>query len=136
MGDSWLFPDPQVSQLPIRVVWSMRVEADWIDVLITGINRFPIRETVRLFPFDGTLDVWVFNSPAEQIPTELPPRTSQDKPGPREPVEHFACYYTLTDSAGPVPFYEGAQTPEECFQTFGEPGLDVMCIAAQALPQP
>jgi hypothetical protein len=136
-GDNWLYSGTTPERLPIRVVWSMQVAGDFIDVEINGINGIPIKETVRLFPFPvgGTLDVWVFNSPEDQLPLELPPRTSPDQPLPPAEAEHFKCFYTLTNATGPAPKYHSRATPPSCFPPVGEPGLDVMCIAARALPQ-
>jgi hypothetical protein len=140
-GDVWYFPDPEPRRLPIRVIWRIQVDESPLVVRITGINGSTATEerTLHFDPAKETLDLWVFNSPADQIPLELPPLTTLEEPDPRDRAEHFACFYDVTQSTGlPVPLYKrpAPRIPQECFKTTGEPGLDVMCITAQALPNP
>jgi hypothetical protein len=141
VGDFWFFPDfAQSVRLPIRVIWSLEVDAASLVVQITGINGSTNSRQLTLFPDpqNGKLDLWVFNSPGNQIPTQLPPRTTKKMPKPKDPACHFAGFYHPTAATFPIPTYDRAapRLPEECFEPEGDPGLDVTCIGAQALPMP
>jgi hypothetical protein len=140
VGGFWFFPTPDLPsrQLPIRVVWSLQVDAASLALVIGGINGGAGTAQPPLLPHAGVLDLWVFNSPAGQFPTKLPPPNSADVPDPLDPATHVACFYSLTGTSGlAVPLFEQpVSLPASCFERVGNPGLDVMCIGAVAMPRP
>jgi hypothetical protein len=95
-------------QLPIRVVWTMTVDDDHLDIFIQGINDAGDRPVFRLYPdAAGNMDLWIFHTPVGQLPdpqkNSLPPKTNHAKvPDPDSPATHFAAFYTLTGFEVPI----------------------------------
>ena len=135
MGGNWKFPSPKPVRLPIRVVWSVRMDAAFLEVSFTGLHGMQAPMDFKLFPHLDALDLWIFNSPLGQHPKILPPRNVRVNAQPDKPADHFKAFYSLTNkpTLTDVPlFVDQGSTPGGCFPSFGNPGLDLFCIGAQA----
>lgn len=141
IGGHWFFPtpDPPSMQLPIQVVWRLEISTPSLKLDIKGINGSTASTPLELHPDPARneLDVWVLNSP--QLPSQFPPPNSATVPDPLEAATHIACFYHLTDTPGlAVPLFDQPdQTPGDCFVSRqSDPGLDLVCIGAVAMPRP
>ncbi|MFL5542017.1 MAG: hypothetical protein ACJ8J0_23725 [Longimicrobiaceae bacterium] len=157
VGGFWFFPTPDgpSRQLPIRVVWSLEVDAPSFQLglgpppvgvkagVVRGINGSTASTPLELFPdpTSNVLELWVLNSPHGLSITEFPPPNSSDVPDPQEPATHVACFYSLTGTSGlAVPLFDHPvqpPLPPSCFGgSLGDPGTDLFCIGAVAMPRP
>jgi hypothetical protein len=127
-GGFWEFQG--VRQLPIRVVWSVDIDAGELTVVAAG------GEKVTLLPHKEVLDVWLVHVHSSTIMDTFPPATRIEYPQYDQPAEHFSAYFDLLLSGhGHEPRFRKPETVKghlpSCYDT-SMPGYDLVCIAATA----
>jgi hypothetical protein len=104
-GVRWSFGDSPPRHMAIAVDWTIPgVTADSLRSAILGMNGGSDRVFPALHPIDGSIQMYVYHTP----PEELPPYADRGElPAPGELAEHFSAYYGLYDNpkARPLPAY-------------------------------
>lgn len=111
-GGRWRIDGGPPQQMAIATTWTVDdVQSDRLEVELTGLNGSPLAQRLTLYPdSSGRLNLYVFHSPLDEIPTvALPecwpgarPWRVAAMPTAGEPANHFAAFYTLYDPL-PVP---------------------------------
>jgi hypothetical protein len=134
-GAFWEFNGER--QLPIRVVWSLTLDAE--ELVFDVVAPSSPSKRITLKPYQGVLNLWAFYLPTTTDVQKLPPVTRNKYLAYDEKAEHFAAFFHLLKGGydneprfrkpevfpGPLP---------SCYDP-RLPGLDVTCVAATAPAQ-
>lgn len=139
-GGRWIIAGEGPRFMAIAVRWKV---AGITDELLR-LNLQPLDgggngEVVKLVPINGRVEIAVFHTPANDVPTRLPPvPRSGNNPNRGDKAKHFGAFYTLFDPPmpdPPLPEYwdDGAASSLEKRVVYG---TTVQCIITQSSMEP
>lgn len=139
-GGRWRFPSASPRPMAIAVRWMLEIEGDSLQLEMNPMDTTSPGQSLELFPGPrGTLDLYVFHSPENEIPDRLPPPYGTGRrPIPGDEATHFRAYYQLIDGleeSPPAPLYVDEGEPAESGEegdTKGILGLKFTCMTATA----
>lgn len=157
-GGRWKLGQNPHQFMPTYMEWVIKdLPNDTITLDLVGLNQTPTARSLNLHAVANQIELFIFHSPAKQLPYELPghPLPIEGRhPTKCEKAHHFSAFYPLVNEPEnmPLPVYEADDTCQDQGQPdeagghvhMQQPtgveelrmGLDFMCIAATAPAAP